>query len=116
MGLMARLAGTQTMSEFLLFIAGVHLTMQLIASLYRILDLWYRIEDFLLPVTRSILFYALTMALIWWFLEGSNRSAFVWGCLFFISFHVSVFWLARAVFKVVEWRKKSLNMKLPFIR
>lgn len=103
------------MTEFLLFLAGVHLTMQLIASLYRILDLWYRIGDFLLQIVRPILFYTLAMVLIYWFLDGSNENAFVWGCLFFLGFHVSIFWTAQAVFRVMGWRqafrqKRSLRL------
>ena len=81
--------------------------MQLLASLYRILDLWYRIGDFLLPVVRSVIFYALIIVLIWWYLEGSKESAFFLGCLFFLSFHVTVFWIGQVMFKVKRWRQES---------
>ena len=66
-------------SEILMFLLGVHLTMRLIASLYRILDLWYRIADFILPLSRSLTFYALSLILVWWYLEGRNERAFFMG-------------------------------------
>jgi hypothetical protein len=97
----------QMIANVLFFILGIHLTMQLIASLYRILDLWYRIGDFLLPVARSIIFYTVIMALIGWHLKGSRESAFIWGCLFFLVFHVSIFWIAQAVIRIKRWRQES---------
>lgn len=81
--------------------------MQLIASLYRILDLWYRIGDFLLTSARSVIFYILSMIFIWWYLEGRNESAFLWGCIFFLCFHVSIFWIGQVMFKIKWWRQES---------
>lgn len=93
-------------SEILIFLLGLHLTMQLIASLYRIIDLWYRIGDFLLTIARSVTFYTLSIVFIWWYLEGSNESAFLWGCAFFLSFHVSIFWIGQAMLKLKWWRQE----------
>ena len=94
-------------ADIFIFLLGVHLTMQLVASLYRILDLWYRIGDFLFPIARSVIFYTLIMALIWWYLEGSKESTFLWGCLFFLGFHVSVFWIGQVMFRVKRWRQQG---------
>ncbi len=94
-------------TDIFIFLLALHLTMQLVASLYRIVDLWYRIGDFLLPIARSVISYALIMALIWWYLEGSRESAFLWGCIFFLVFHVSIFWIGQVMFKVKRWRQES---------
>ena len=97
----------QMITDIFMFLLGVHLTMQLVASLYRILDLWYRIGDFLLPIARSVIFYTLIMVLIWWYLEGSREIAFFWGCLFFLGFHVSIFWIGQVMFRLKRWRQES---------
>jgi len=88
------------------FLLGIHLAMQLIADLYRIIDLWYRIEDFLFPIIRSILFYTLIIAMTGWYLDGSAKHAFIWGGLFFSGFHVAIFWISQALFRVKWGRQK----------
>ena len=88
------------------FLLGIHLAMQLIADLYRIIDLWYRIEDFLFPVVRSILLWILIISLTGWYLEGSNERAFIWGCLFFSGFHVGIFWIFQALIRLKKWQKE----------
>jgi len=92
-----------TLADIFFFLLGIHLTMQLIASFYRIIDLWYRIEDFIKPIARSIISYTIIMLLIWWYFEGSYESAFLWGCLFFLGFHLSIFWIGQAIFRGRRW-------------
>ena len=96
----------QIIIDLLIFLIGIHLTMQLIAALYRIIDLWYRIEDFLLPIARSILLYTLSILFIWWQLEERNEDTFLWGCIFFLCFHIGGFWIAQAIFKIKWWRQE----------
>ena len=94
------------LADIFFFLLGVHLTMQLIAGLYRIIDLWYRIGDFLIPITRSILFYTLLMGFILWYLEGSSETAFLWGGLFFLGFHLTIFWICQVIFRLKWWRQE----------
>lgn len=86
--------------KIIFFILGLQLTIQLISSLYRVIDLWYRIGDFILPVSRSIVLNTLSIVFIWWYLEGSREIAFLRGCIFFLCFHISVFWIGKAMVKL----------------
>lgn len=93
--------------KIIFFLLGLQLTMQLIASLYRIVDLWYRIGDFMLPIAWSVIFYTLSIIFIWCYLEGSKETAFLRGCIFFLCFHVSIFWIGQAMFKLKRLRQES---------
>ena len=81
--------------DILSFLLGIHLSMTLIASFYRIIDLWYRISDFLNQVLlRITLVAALNIIFILW-LEDSRQVAFIYGQLFFMVFHIAIYWIGR---------------------
>ena len=81
--------------EILSFLLGIHLSMTLIASFYRIIDLWYRISDFLIQILiRITMLAALNLFFILW-LEDSRQTAFIYGQLFFMVFHITIYWIGR---------------------
>ncbi len=83
--------------NFLCFLLGIHLSMTLVASCYRIIDLWYRIRDFVGQILlRITLVTALNVFFILW-LEDSRQTAFISGQLFFLAFHVIIYWVGRAM-------------------
>lgn len=102
------------MIEVLLFILGVHLAMQLIVRLYRIIDLWYRIRDFALGILVSIAGYGILIALLIWALEGKAETALMAGGIFFAIFHLAVFWIG----KLLLWHhlKRHLNKDQEAVR
>tara|TARA_R110002111_G_scaffold203687_7_gene268502 strand:- start:149 stop:439 length:291 start_codon:yes stop_codon:yes gene_type:complete len=77
------------------FFAGVHLTMMLIASLYRLIDLNYCIKEFWLEITARIGLNAGLIFLVYFLTNGSFESGFLLGQVFFTIFHVSIFWLGQ---------------------
>ena len=83
------------MLEVLCFLLGVHLSMMLIASCYGLIDLWYRIADFIFPIlVRMLVVAGLNTIFILW-LQGTNQIAFISGQLFFLVFHIVIFWIGR---------------------
>jgi len=81
--------------EVLCFLLGIHLSMMLIASCYRLVDLWYRITDFVITILiRLGVVTALNTIFILW-LQGANQIAFISGQLFFLAFHIVIFWIGR---------------------
>jgi hypothetical protein len=81
--------------NILCFLLGVHLSMMLVASCYRLIDLWYRITDFIFSIlARIAALLALNAIFILW-LQGTNQVALIGGQLFFLLFHVTVFWAGR---------------------
>lgn len=81
--------------DILSFLFGIHLSMTLIASFYRIIDLWYRISDFLNQILiRITLVAALNIFFILW-LDDSRQVAFIYGQLFFMVFHIAIYWVGR---------------------
>ena len=77
------------------FCIGVHLTMTLLGSLYRIIDLGYRLREFWLQVTARIFLNAGIIFLVY-FLASGNFELGIWvGQCFFLIFHISIFWVGR---------------------
>ena len=88
--------------DILSFLLGIHLSMTLIASFYRIIDLWYRIRDFLIQILiRITLLAALNVILILW-LEDSRQAAFIYGQLFFMVFHITIYWVGRIMVRFLS--------------
>lgn len=84
---------------------GVYLSIRMIAALYAILDLWYRIGTDYPRVIRGIVGWALTIAAIAWLLEGTGRVAFASGLVAFLFFYLSLFLLRHLV--VLALRPRS---------
>ncbi len=80
--------------DVLLFLIGVQVCQMLLAACYRIIDLWYRIGDFLMSILLRILIIAAIATTIFW-LSGSHQMAFAGGLVFYLGFHISIYWIGR---------------------
>jgi hypothetical protein len=83
--------------EVLCFFLGLHLTMLLVAACYRVIDLWYRISDYAVSILLQILATLTVIGLCLWLIGAELRNAFLAGQIFFVSFHITIYWLGRAV-------------------
>ena len=92
------------MFDIILFLLGIHLTIVLLASCYRIIDLWYCISIYSVQIVSRIALYLTIIALIYYFLESKS---FLYGQLFFAIFHVSIFWIGRLLLKLLPSASKS---------
>ena len=79
------------------FAVGVYLSIRMIAALYQILDLWYRIGTDYPRVIRGVAGWALTISAIAWLLDGTGRMAFASGLVAFLLFYLSLYGLRRLV-------------------
>lgn len=75
------------------FMLGVYLSTRMIAALYQVLDLWYRIGTDYLRVIRGVVGWAVTIAAIAWLLDPTGRRAFASGLVAFLLFYLSLFGL-----------------------
>jgi hypothetical protein len=75
------------------FALGVYLSIRMIAALYAILDLWYRIGTEYPRVIRGLVGWAATIAVIAWLLDATGRVAFASGLVAFLFFYLSLFGL-----------------------
>jgi len=74
------------------FLIGVQLTMNLFAALYRVLDLWYCIDQQWPRVLKPIIVHSLMIALFYTFASGLFFNAILVGQIFFALFHTGIFW------------------------
>ena len=81
--------------KILLFLAGLLLSAQVIASLYRVVDLRYCIREAAGRVAGGIVLWAGGCALLALVLGPGYRDAFVWGLGAFAVWHVAFFWLMK---------------------
>lgn len=81
--------------NILCFLLGIHLSMTLIASCYRIIDLWYRIDEFLGQISQRLALVVILNAIVILWLEDSRQIAFISGQLLFLVFHVFIYWVGR---------------------
>lgn len=83
------------MLEVLGFVIGIHLTILLFASCYRVIDLWYCIGKHWLTVMARISIIAGTILIFYFLSPGAFQEGFYAGQVFFACFHVVIFWLGR---------------------
>ncbi len=93
--------------DILCFLLGIHLSMMLVASLYRIIDLWYRISEFYGRVLGRILLVLLLNAIFVFGLDGSKQNALIMGQIFFLAFHIFIFLVGRTVLAIQALRKST---------
>ena len=79
--------------QFAAFALGVYLSIRMIAALYQIVDLWYRIGSEYPRVIRGVLGWAAAIATLAWLLGATYRVAFVSGLVAFLLFYLSLFGL-----------------------
>jgi len=89
-----------------MFFIGIHLMILLLAAGYRIVDLWYRIDDFWAGILARIACLSLLEAILLSTLSGNALSAFVWGQLAYLGFHIVIFWVARMGIYLMEARRR----------
>ena len=92
------------MLEILCFFLGIHLAMLLVSACYRIIDLWYRLSDYVMDILARILIIGGLCGLCYWGFEGDLRSAFVAGQVFFVSYHIMIYWIGRLMLNLLTRR------------
>ena len=75
------------------FALGVYLSIRMIAAIYQVLDLWYRIGTDYPRVIRGVVGWVVTIAAIAWLLDPPGRVAFASGLAAFLLFYLSLFQL-----------------------
>ena len=83
------------MLETLGFFIGVQLTINLFASCYRIIDLWYCIAEYRFSILAKISFNLLIILAC--YLIGNEGFIFglIVGQIFFSLYHICIFWLGQ---------------------
>lgn len=84
------------------FLVGVHLTITLLGALYRIIDLSFSLKHFWLEITSRIALNLTLIFLVYFFVSGHFLQGFLYGQVFFVIFHVTVFWLGQALVSVIK--------------
>ena len=92
------------------FALGVALSIQIIAALYAILDLWYAIGAHYPRVVRGILGWGLTIAGVLWMLDPPYRAACMSGLLAFLIFYLGLHMLRYPVLRAAERRSRDRPM------
>ena len=90
--------------EILFVLVGIHFCIMILAACYRIIDLWYRIGDFIGGILGRILVLGAIDAAIIFFLPENLQVAFIGGQLGYLAFHILVFWLTRFTIMLIEAR------------
>lgn len=91
-----------------LFACGVYLAIRLLAALYRIADLWYRIGTDWPRVAAGIAAWG-GAALLATLAAGHRRAPLVWGFVAYAAFHVLLHVATRLyVRRRVEARRRAL--------
>ena len=73
------------------FLSGMVLSVQLIAALYGIIDLWYSIRTAYLKVIGRIALWSAIVFGLAWILGELYRPAFLWGLGALVVFQIGVF-------------------------
>jgi hypothetical protein len=86
------------------FALGVYLSIRMIAALYAILDLWYRIGTDYPRVIRGVVGWAVAIAAIAGLLDATGRVAFACGLVAFLFFYLSLFGLRHLLIAALRPR------------
>jgi hypothetical protein len=81
------------MTELLAFLLGVHLTMLLVATTYRVLDLWYCIARHAANIALRLCVVVTLLLLAYGYFGDSTRQALMAGQIFFVAFHIGIYWI-----------------------
>ncbi len=88
--------------DALCFLLGIYLAMRLVSAVYRFIDLWYRIRQFLPGILLELVLTLAVNLIIMLWLEDNPRSALIYGELFFAGFHVLAFWAGRIAVRFIS--------------
>ncbi len=91
-------------AETLLFLLGIHFSIMLLAACYRIIDLWYRIGDYIVGISARIVALAMIDTAIYLVLKEDWQMAFIAGQIAYLVFHIVLFLINRFVIKLMESR------------
>lgn len=83
------------MFETLGFIVGVQLTINLFASCYRVIDLWYCISNQGLSILIKIGFNLIVILACYLFANGEFVAGMITGQIFFTLYHLCIFWFGQ---------------------
>lgn len=86
------------------FALGVYLSIRMVAALYQILDLWYRIGTDYPRVLRGVLGWAATIAAVSWLLNATARVSLAAGLMAYLLFYLSLFGLRHVV---IAWLRDA---------
>ncbi|MBO6556236.1 MAG: hypothetical protein JJ934_02065 [Pseudomonadales bacterium] len=92
--------------ETLLFFAGVHFMILLLASCYRVIDLWYCIGNHWKDILATIIALGIFNAFIVFMLPEEFKAPWVWGQVCYLSFHVVIFWIGRLGLWIAEMKQR----------
>ncbi len=84
-----------TLLQIAAFVLGVYLSIRMIAALHGPVDVWHMIAKAWPRVVADILVWGAATAVIAWLMEGTYRTAFVWGLAVYLVFYLSLLPLAR---------------------
>ncbi len=73
--------------KIIVFLFGMCICVQLVASLYGIIDLWYTFRTEYPRVIRRILTWSILTIAIAWLLGDQLRPAFLWGLSGYVVFY-----------------------------
>ncbi len=92
------------------FALGVYLSIRMIAALYQVLDLWYRIGAEYPRVIRGVLGWAGAIAVIAGVLDPPLRWVFASGLAAFLVFYLSLFQLRHVLIWALRERPGAENV------
>ncbi len=84
-----------TLLQLAAFALGSYLSMRMIAALHGPVDVWHMIDKAWPRVAADIVVWGAAIAVIAWLMEGTYRTAFVWGLAIYLVFYLSLLPLAR---------------------
>ncbi len=94
--------------EILLFFAGVHYMIMLLAASYGFIDLWYRIEEYWLSVSGKVVGLLAGGWLVNSLLPAAGANAFNYGAIAYLVYHIVIFWLGRfLLYLAISSRRES---------
>ena len=91
----------------LMFFIGIHFMVMLLAAGYRIIDLWYRIDEFWKDILGKIVGLTFLDGILLTALSGNALSSFAWGQLCYLVFHIVIFWSARFGIYLIEASRRA---------
>jgi len=83
------------MIEIFGFFVGVQLTINFFASCYRIIDLWYCLNEHLVSILSRISINLLLIVICYLLGNEAFNSGLIAGQIFFSFYHLCIFWLGQ---------------------
>ncbi len=81
--------------QFAAFALGIYLSIRMIAALHGPVDVWQVIGKVSPRVVADVVVWGAVICVIAWLMDGSYRTAFVFGLSIYLVFYLSLLPLAR---------------------